>query len=142
MGYNLYICRTESWLDAENDPITFDEWRICIEDDPEMRLDSEASVHIESEDITFSTTDPSIAVWTTYSQHEEDGNKAWVWLDEGAIVAKNPDSEVRQKMFRIASALQANLIGEENECYDQDGNEILPEPPSKKPGLLRRLFGR
>jgi hypothetical protein len=42
MGYDIHIVRAESWLDAEENPITLPEWLKYVKSDPEMRLDTVA----------------------------------------------------------------------------------------------------
>ena len=79
-----------------------------------------------------------LSVWTRYSQAAQDGNQAWFALYGGNVIVKNPDGEIRRKMYAIAQRLAAKVQGEEGECYGPDGNPI--RQPMKKPS--RSLFKR
>lgn len=49
---------------------------------------------------------------------------AWFDYRDGCIVVKNPDEEIRRKMYFIASALGALVQGDEGERYDESGSEV------------------
>ena len=85
-----------------------------------MRLDGYAEAIMENGDV-FRIEHDGIAVWTAYSGHGVDGNMAWLYPGSGGIVAKNPDKEILAKMFEIAQALGARVLGDEGEEYGVDG---------------------
>lgn len=138
MGYELHITRGANWHDEAKEPITLDEWIAYVKSDPEMRLDGFAEATLEDGSVLRSEN-PSLAVWVVYSGDGVDGNHAWMWHFEGNVQAKSPDREIVAKMWRIAQALRARLVGDEGEEYGPDGKEIRPERPKS---FWKRLFGR
>jgi hypothetical protein len=65
-----------------------------------------------------------LCVWTAYSQSSKEGNQAWFGLWGGNVVVKNPDLEIRRKMYAIAQRLSAKVQGNEGEIYGPDGNPL------------------
>jgi hypothetical protein len=63
-----------------------------------------------------------LAVWTSYSKNEEDGNVAWFYYSDGNIQVKNPDEEILIKMFQISLTLGAKVQGDEGELYNAVGS--------------------
>ncbi len=119
MGYDLHITRKANWFD-EGDDIALSEWEGIVESDPEMRLDNFAeATTTEGKKIRIDAE--GLAVWKAYSGHQEDGNKAWFYFYDGRITVKNPDMEIRKKMFALAQVLKARLQGDEGEFYGPEG---------------------
>ena len=116
MGYEIHITRKTEWFDEDGPEISLEDWKAYIASDPEMRLDGYAEATMENGDV-FRTEHDGIAVWTAYSGHGVDGNMAWLYPGSGGIVAKNPDREILAKMFEIAQALGARVVGDEGEEY-------------------------
>jgi hypothetical protein len=50
----------------------------------------------------------------------------------GDIVVKNPDKEIRVKMYQIAQKLGAKVQGDERELYDIKGNVVRSSVPRTK----------
>ena len=119
MGYNLYITRRKDWGDDSGPTISVEEWRKCVEADPELRMDESLGKHF--------------AVWSGPSKDEI----PWLAWGDGNIETKNPDEALIRKMASIAARLGAKVQGEEGETYDQAG-AVHPAPP---PGLMDRLKG-
>lgn len=120
MGYEIHITRKTEGFDEDGPAISLEGWKAYIASDPEMRLDGYAEATMENGDV-FRTEHDGIAVWTAYSGHGVDGNMAWLYPGSGGIVAKNPDREILAKMFEIAQALGARVVGDEGEEYGEDG---------------------
>lgn len=131
MGYNIYITRREDWFTEDGPEISLQEWTDLVHSDKEMRLDGYAEAATADGDV-LRVNDQSMAVWLEYSQHGVDGNMAWIWHHQGNIVAKNPDEEIRRKMWRLAQAVSAKVQGEESELYGADGQMLLQEAPVAK----------
>ena len=131
MGYEVYITRTDVWFDEEGEAISLDEWLQYVDRDPEMRADGHAEA-TAPDGSTIRLENPGIAVWTTYSGHDEDGNMAWFMHQEDCVSVKNPDVEIRRKMHAIATSFGGSLQGEEGERYGADGQQ-LEEPPEDPP---------
>lgn len=140
MGYDLHITRKADWFDEEGDEITLEEWSQFVNSSPDMRLDGCAEV--ETPNGTLKVESEGLSVWTGYSNHEKDGNKAWFDYFDGNIKVKNPDEEIIKKMYQIAIALSAKVQGEECEIYDENGQsnwkelkaegDVIQKTPSKK----------
>jgi len=133
MGYDLHITRRENWYDDEPD-ISIEEWLAVVDGDAELRLDGFAEAATPGGD-PIRTEDESLCVWTAYSRHGINGNMAWLWHSRGNIMAKNPDVEIRRKMWAIAEELGARVQGDEGEWYGPDGKMLpnleqgaVPEP--------------
>ena len=116
MGYEVHITRAEHWLDADESPISVEEWLTYVEQDPEMQLESVAIGRVKGRP-ALSYSNQGLAVWMAYSRHDPDGNKAWFDYREGRIVVKNPDEEILGKMKRIAAQLRAHVVGDDGEHY-------------------------
>ena len=67
-----------------------------------------------------------LSVWTGYSKPGQDGNQAWFGLWGGNVVVKNPDPEIRRKMYAIALWLAAKVQGDDGEIYGPDGHPLNP----------------
>jgi hypothetical protein len=76
-------------------------------------------------------------VWTAWSHHGEAGDMAWFDLHHGNVVVKNPDREIRRKMWRLAERLRAKVQGDDREYYDRFGNPT--DDASKAPAFLSAL---
>ena len=140
MGYDLHITRKKNWdgFEDESGPeIRFDEWIAVVDADRDMRLDGFCEIRLPNGKM-FRHSDPSITVWTAWSHHGKAGDIAWFELKNGNVVVKNPDREIRRKMWRIARAFNAKVQGDDNEFYDRFGN---PAPDAlTTPDYWRALF--
>jgi hypothetical protein len=115
MGYDVHITRIDDWTKAESKPIRLEEWIAVVRDDPEMHLDGFAEAETPGGLLRYESK--GLAVWTAYSGHQVDGNKAWFDHRRGAVIVKNPDEEILRKMKEIAKKLKAKVIGDEGEEY-------------------------
>ena len=121
MGYDLHITRKKNWdgwEDEHGPEISFDEWMAVVNADPELTLDGYVNVRRPDSSIFRQP----IAVWTAWSKHGEGGGMAWIGLQRGNVVVKNPDWEIRRKMWRLAQVLHARVQGDDGEFYDCFGN--------------------
>ncbi|MGO9045869.1 MAG: hypothetical protein ACLQFW_03125 [Xanthobacteraceae bacterium] len=141
MGYDLHITRKKNWdgFEDEHGPeISLDEWIAMVRADAEMRLDGFCEVRLPHGKV-FRLDRPSIAVWTAWSHHSKAGDTAWFDLRDGNVVVKNPDREIRRKMWRLAERLQAKVQGDDGEYYDRFGNPTDDE--WKAQAFLSALVG-
>ncbi|UPG91504.1 hypothetical protein L2Y96_06975 [Luteibacter aegosomaticola] len=120
MGYDVHITRKTEWFDEEGPTISIDEWKAYIASDPEIRLDGFAEA-IVGGGAVLRIEQEGLAVWTGYSNRE---NSVWIGPGSGGITVKNPDEEILRKMFEIALALDARVIGDEGEEYGADGTVV------------------
>ncbi len=128
MGYDLHITRKENWHDDDGPEISLAEWELLIATDPEMRLDGYAEAQLPNGGVLRSD-DPSLAVWVGHPEHGRRDGMAWLWLNDGNIVAKNPDEPMCRKMWSLAQTFGAKVQGDEGELYGSDGKTIDESPP-------------
>jgi hypothetical protein len=143
MGYDLHITRKKNWdgfEDEDGPEISLDEWIALVRADPEMRLDGFSEVRLP-DGKNFRVDNPSIAVWTSWSHHGKAGDMAWFHHHGDNVAVKNPDREIRRKMWRLAERLGAKVQGDDNEYYDRFGNptDDVAKTRSYWPALFRHL---
>ena len=120
MGYDLHITRREHWADDETgEPITREQWQAYVDADPTMRWSD--------------PSDDGMAFWFKRAEHREREDLPWLWWDMGEVISKNPDVELRRKMWTVAQSLGANLQGDDGELYGEDGERLAaPEDADGK----------
>ncbi|BDU21695.1 hypothetical protein [Dyella sp. GSA-30] len=126
MGYEIHITRKKEWLDNDGPNISLEDWKAYLSSDPDMRLDGYAEATSGNGDV-LRVEHEGLAVWIAYSGHGVNGNMAWLYPGSAGIIAKNPDEEIRQKMFEIAQALGARVLGDDGEEYGADGELVVQE---------------
>lgn len=125
MGYELRITRKENWFDEGGLEISLDEWTAYVRSDPEMRLDGFAETPTPDGGAARAV-DESLAVWTAHEEVDAGGGP-WMWRFEGNVVSKGVTLATIRKMWRIAQALDAKLVGDDGEEYDADGVAQSPQ---------------
>lgn len=116
MGYDVHSTRAKDWFDADKDPISLEAWTAYIASDSEMKLEGEAkAIFADGGELIYANE--GLAVWTAYSGHGLDANKAWFDHRAGCITVKNPDDEIIGKMKAIAVQLGAHVQGDDGESY-------------------------
>jgi prepilin-type processing-associated H-X9-DG protein len=101
VGYDLYITRKDWCANPEGPVISLEEW------------------------VAFAGTSSEVAPGP-----QNPGERNWVmrghskrsplWWFDGHIRTKNPDGEAIAVMVRIARALDARVLGEDDEVYGTD----------------------
>lgn len=119
MGYEVHITRANDWTASESNPISLEEWVAYVDSDPEMRFDTAAEATVPTGE-SLRYENGGLAVWTAYPSHGVGGNMAWFDHREGRIVVKDPDDEIRRKMYAIAVQLGAHVQGDEGEPVPSD----------------------
>jgi hypothetical protein len=99
----------------------------------DMRLDGYAETRVGDGSI-LRIENKGLSVWTAWSRHSESG-MAWFSFRHGNVIVKNPDLEIRRKMWSLAQALSAKVQGDDGEFYDASGNQLRigAQAPVKKP---------
>ena len=129
MGYDVHITRAEEWYDSAETPITLEEWVAYAESDPDLQRNPENG--------------------EAFFDLRVGADEAWLDWSDGDILTKNPTEPVIAKMAQVATALGANVQGDEGERYGPDGR-IIPDENwdaegrprfRQKRGLLSRIFG-
>lgn len=121
MDYRLHITRRIDWADYEGASISFEDWFAVVTADPEMVLSRSSALQV-ADGGRFRSDDPTAAVWMAYSRHGKDNAIACFVLLHGNVDIKNPDREVKRKMWRLAQVLKARVQGEDGEFYDCFGH--------------------
>jgi hypothetical protein len=132
MGYDIHITRKQRWSDEDGPEILLSEWIAVVAADRDMRLDGYAEAGVGDGSI-LRIENKGLSVWMAWSRHSENG-MAWFSFHHGNVIVKNPDLEIRRKMWSLAQALSAKVQGDDGEFYDASGNQQLigPQPPVKK----------
>ena len=115
MGYELNIQRED-----ENNKINKKEWIDYMESDSEFNRIEELSADLgDNELLTISI--PNGGLWKS-----DKGEVPFTFSEKyGEITVKNPENWIIEKMISIAVNLNAVVIGEEGEKYDE---EYLNDP--------------
>jgi len=100
MGYDLHITRKQRWSDENGPEIRLAEWIAVVAADRDMRLDGYAETRVGDESI-LRIENEGLAVWTAWPRQSENG-RAWFSFRHGNVVVKNPDLEIRRKMWSLA----------------------------------------
>ena len=141
MGYDVHISRTEDWTESESEPISLDEWLAYVRSDPEMRLDGKAVVGLgDGSEMRYESS--GLAVWTAYPQPRAADDLVWFDHRDGRVVVKNPDDEILGKMLGIAAALDAFVVGDDGEIYDERSIARLRDASKAPVAWWRRLLFR
>ncbi|MBJ6367507.1 hypothetical protein [Snuella sedimenti] len=114
MGYELNIQKEE-----ENNKISKQEWIDYMESDPEFERIEEISADLgDNEVLTIATPG---GLWKS-----DKGEIPFTFSEKyGEITVKSPEHWIIEKMISIAQNLNAEVIGEEGEKYDE---EYLNDP--------------
>jgi hypothetical protein len=124
MGYSVYITRREAWSDFDGPGIALSEWLSLVDSDPELRWEPDLGEHL--------------AVWVGSSSSD----LPWLAWENGNLESKHPEKAMLRKMYEISETLSAQLMGEEGEGYDRNGEEIASSAStggSARPGLWQRV---
>tara|TARA_R110002051_G_scaffold91325_1_gene160647 strand:+ start:1084 stop:1494 length:411 start_codon:yes stop_codon:yes gene_type:complete len=115
MGYELNIQRGD-----ENNKISKEEWIKYIESDSEFSRIEEFSADLGDNELLTVPT-PNGGLWKT-----DKGEVPFTFSEKyGDITVKNPEHWIIEKMISISKNLNAMVIGEEGEKYDE---EYLNDP--------------
>jgi hypothetical protein len=106
MGYVIHLTRKESWSDEEGQEISLQQWIEYVATDPEIAPDPE-------------NPDPENFLVTLEG-------KDWpLWWDRGEVNTKSPDNWVITKLVQVAKALDARVLGDDDEIYGTDPAGVL-----------------
>jgi len=133
MGYDVEITRHPLFSRRAGPGISTDEWRILIENDPELEPEFDRRTGTASLDT---------AVWNTGNSSKQD-DLPRLWHVNGRISTKYPEEPLIVKLVRIARILKADVVGDNCEIYDLDAADTLvqyeggpsnaPKPHSTEP---------
>jgi hypothetical protein len=112
MGYEVHIYRKTNWDIDEPSDISLDEWLSYIESDSEIELE-----HPNTENPNQVS---GFCYWIN-SPDPEPGNPPWFNYGHGHISTKWTDQSTISKMVEIANKLNARVMGDEGEFYNDLG---------------------
>ncbi|MBT8415866.1 MAG: hypothetical protein KJO42_00340 [Silicimonas sp.] len=132
MGYDLYITRKDDWSDTSGPDISMDDWTEYLFIDKSLEIDARRAAEIDPR-VASHAKEPTHTRWLDWPARVPDENEAWMWIEQGNIVATDPDIDFRRKLFLIADGLEARLMGTDGEVYDSIG-----EPESGRSRLTEK----
>jgi hypothetical protein len=115
MGYELNIQRED-----EQNKISTKEWISYMESDSEFERIEQFSADLDNNEVLTIPT-PNAGLWKS-----DKGEVPFTFSEEyGEITVKSPENRIIEKMISIAGSLNAIVVGEEGEKYDE---EYLNDP--------------
>jgi len=111
MGYNLHITRAKDWIDSQLKPISQEEWSAIAKRDFSLRPNGSVS---------FENDDGVLVEAVLYSFAENFS----IYFYEGRLVAKNPTDAGVKKMVQLATLLNAVVLGDDGEQYDENADVV------------------
>ncbi len=119
MGYDLHVVRTRGWLDALREPITAADVDALIARDAEYAWSTSE---------WFDSREGETGQVRRHYGLEWRGETI-AWLDRGELTLKSPDEAQVFQLIRLAEALGAMVVGDDDELYrmemDEDGQPVL-----------------
>jgi hypothetical protein len=107
MAYDLHAVRSVHWTDASVAPITKREIDAIVEGDPELTWS--CSDFVEMKDQTGVVTVFYMILWN--------GIPCFWWYRD-QLLSSSPDQKQLTKLIRIATALDARVVGDDGERYE------------------------
>lgn len=118
MSYEIRVFRQSNWEDIDEESnISLEEWINYVRSDKDLALASEYGPFAEKPKGSAEQT-PGYTYLISYPHFSIDCRPG-LWYKEGAISIENPDDFIITKLISIASSLNARVMGEEGEIYDQ-----------------------
>jgi hypothetical protein len=107
MAYDVHVVRTKNWLDASKTPISKEDVDTAIANDRELGW--AASDYIEIADDGGAITRYSMIAWN--------GVSCFYWFKD-QIICSGPDEQQMVKLCNLAQALNAYVVGDDDERYE------------------------
>ena len=118
MGYELHIIRQNDYDNAdERSNISLDEWIKYVEIDDELNLTGGYNLALPG-DLGGWQDSPGFCEWVGHPTASAD-TIPWFDYGSGSISTKYPDKYTIAKMIRIAQSLNAKVIGDDGEYWDE-----------------------
>jgi|ERR1017187_1229161 hypothetical protein len=106
MAYDLHVVRSADWTDTSSSPITKSDIDALVDGD--LELDWSSADFVEMADQNGSVTRFYMIMWN--------GTPSFWWY-RGQLLCSSPDDAQLTKLVRIASALNARVVGDDGEGY-------------------------
>ena len=123
MGYYYYVKRQGHEASGSSHVITQNDWLEYLSIDPSLELDRARSEALDSE-VASGNKEPTHARWVQWSSRIPDQQEAWIWLENGRLVAEDADESFRSKLFLVADAMNAIFVGQKGETFDSNGHKV------------------
>ncbi len=120
MGYDLHITRAEDWIDSKQHPILESEWLNIVHTDPTLKIDTLSYSNRQTEEGTIERQHP--IAWMGHP--DQTIVSPCFWYEDGEIFRKSLDDPTLKKMIEIARKLNARVIGDDGEEYDEVEGKI------------------
>ncbi|MFT3932561.1 MAG: hypothetical protein QM726_03005 [Chitinophagaceae bacterium] len=118
MGYELHIIRLNDYdNEDEISNITLSEWINYVEADNELNLTNGYNSKFPGQPDIWNES-PGFCKWIGHPDAKEE-SIPWLDFNRGSISAKYPDKHTIGKMIKIAQALNAKVIGDDGEYWDE-----------------------
>jgi hypothetical protein len=142
MSHYVTITRKPSPYWKSGPRISEAEWRAAVDDEGGFRPPTDAERAAVARFAAVAR--PTDLVWTGHPRWPD----VWFVWDDGQVDVKNPDEIILALMARLATRLDAAVLGEQGERFDAAGNSLgvddFPEEPEEpgepRPSWWRRLF--
>ena len=112
LGYDLHIVRTRLWVDAADKPILKAEVDALVAGDRDPGWST--SDYIETSN---PVTGDSIRITARHPTITLKGDSCF-WYQGTSMTCKNPSEFILIKMVQMARALNAMVVGDEDELYE------------------------
>ncbi len=120
MGYELHITRAEHSWDTKQQPILESEWLAVVHAEPTLEVDTLSYSDRRTEGGAIERQHP--VVWLGHPDQSIDSPN--FWYEDGEISRKRVDDATLRKMIEIARKLNARVIGDDAEEYDEVEGKI------------------
>jgi hypothetical protein len=130
MSWYVHITRAQRLAEAEQHPISREEWLACVEADEELRRVTPQEVEANK---PFVKADD--AAWVEPRGDGGDKVLAWFGYHKGLIDVRNPHAETLQKIADVAERLRANVVDENDNVLIDPGP---PQPTWREPAPAAR----
>ena len=121
MGYDVHITRAEHYWDSKQQPILESEWLAVVHADPTLEVDTLSYSDRRTEGGAIERQHP--VAWLGHP--DQTPTNPSFWYEDGEISRKRVDDPIIKKMIEIARKLDARVVGDDGEEYDEVDGKIL-----------------
>jgi hypothetical protein len=107
VGYDIHITKAREWTESEKNPVPIEKWLAMVRSSGDLELREDRH-----------------GAWTGHPEQHD----VWFLFDRGEITAKNPDEPTLARAIALAAALDARVVGDDGEVYEETG---APPAPAK-----------
>ena len=136
MSVYVFVTRRDDPLTSEGPEISKEEWTALTTHDAELVVATEQDLNPDKRE--RGTEAVGDVFWNAHPEVPQ----FWLEWVEGQIEVKNPDEACLRKLAGIAHALGAQLISENGELFDSEGQSLWERRPASPaaPRTVRGIF--